>query len=157
MSIWEEEISKFLPAMVEHFKRIFSHFITANLNVSFNSSEWIFYHFGRINFDISECSVVMVKMKCPILLGVSQNLSQGFSFLKGESVWSLTLGDDKKENKNITGGPIIINYDLVRPESFGDLQSLIHVMGHRSSSGVWWNCFSCKLIDYHFPLALIFC
>lgn len=72
--------------MVEHFKRIFSHFITVDLNVCFNSVEWIFYHFRRINFEISECSVVMVKMNCPILLGVSQNLSQGFSFLKGESV-----------------------------------------------------------------------
>ena len=47
--------------------------------------------------------MIMVLINWLILLAVSENLSHNFPNLKGESVWSLTLGDD---NKSITGeGP----------------------------------------------------
>lgn len=71
------------------------------------------------------------------LLAVSEKLFLNFFNFKHDSVWSPTLGDD---NKNITregtytvvsiyGGTILIE-DLVRHKTLGNVQSLLHAMGH---------------------------
>ena len=89
--------------MVDIFAWIFSHFSIGNLNIFYNNANWIFYHFRREKFEISENLLITMVIEWLILLPVS-NLN--FSNLEGESAWSFTRGDD---NKNITaGGPYIV-------------------------------------------------
>ena len=46
-----------------HKWTFFSHFRTANLNISFNHVEWIFYYFKRVNFEIWEDQIIMAVTK----------------------------------------------------------------------------------------------
>ena len=43
-------------------KKNFSNFRTANLNISFNHVEWIFYYFEGVNFQNSEDLMIMVML-----------------------------------------------------------------------------------------------
>ena len=54
------KFQKVYAATGEVDKRNFSHFGTANLNISFNHVEWIFYYFGGVDFKNSEDLMIMI-------------------------------------------------------------------------------------------------
>ena len=62
LCIWEEQISKFSPDIVEVFKRIFCHFRTENLDITFNHVEYIFWPFQTTKFSSFKRSL---REKCP--------------------------------------------------------------------------------------------
>ena len=97
---FEKESSNEQEWGLDVLNRIFNLLRTANLNISFNPVEWIFYHFRRVNSNISKDWMAMVMKNWLKLLAVWEKLSDNCFNLNGDSVWSVIL---VYSNKNITG------------------------------------------------------
>ena len=112
---------------------IFNPLRTVNLNIFFNLVEWIFYHFRRVDTDVSKNWMIMVMINWFKLLGPTEKTSPNFFNLKGDSVWSVTLGCAAKLSlgmgtKQCFGfleGTIILIQVLVGAIILGDLQTIL--------------------------------
>ena len=101
---------------------IFTHFRTANLNISLNLVECTFYHFRRVNFKILKDWMTMVVLNWLILLAVPEKSSHNLLSLKGDFVWFPTLGD---ESKNISGEGTYTVLDLYSLKIWWELKPCV--------------------------------
>ena len=101
---------------------IFNPLRTVNLNIFFNLVEWIFYHFRRVDTDVSKNWMIMVMINWFKLLGPTEKTSPNFFNLKGDSVWSVTLGCAAK-----------LSLDKITKMCFGFAGDLLY------SFKFWWD------------------
>ena len=128
---------------------IFNPLRTVNLNIFFNLVKWIFYHFRRVDTDVSKNWMIMVMINWFKLLGPTEKTSPNFFNLKGDSVWSVTLGCGAKLSLDkvtklcfgFVGGPIILIQVLVGPNSWGPTNHLTKIFKKS-----FWNKFPRKKV-----------
>ena len=117
---------------LEVFKWIFNPLRTANLKIFLNTVEWIFYHFSRVNSDISKGSMTIVMINWLKLFPVSKthltNLLISKVILSDPSHWAvltkILLVKEPMLYFGFVGGLILIQ-DLMRPKILGDIQNLL--------------------------------